>query len=482
MDSSEHEVFVISDLHLGGFGQKPGPGDRGFRMFTQTQNLASFISGVAARPSAELVINGDFIDFLAEGTGDGVWLPFIEDESVAAEALQRVIKGEKPVFSALAKLVQSGKRLVILLGNHDLELSFPRVRNELCRELGVVEGSGIRFILDGEAYSIGDVLIEHGNRYDPLNVVDVDGLRRLRSLQSRGQERWSRRPFEPPIGSRLVASVFNHYKWNHAFIDLLQPLRQATLPLTLALVPSAIKDLPKLYPVLKWWRHEVDSRCVPQREQEIASSFERPLFPPEPRSSEIPELKPEEMLRLLSPTLTREDASELASLILEEATNADQPTQEEIAFKASERINQVIESQKLRLLALSFKSLQHDQSFDVHNEPQESRYLKCARCLADLGWKNVIFGHTHAAKDVQIGGKARYLNTGTWTDTMRIPADLVRKEVDEIRDLLPDFLKHLRRRDYSALESPQAHYALIRTSNRGVLSVELLRYPRGPSP
>ena len=43
-------------------------------------------------------------------------------------------------------------RLTILLGNHDIELSYPRVRSALERVLGTEEGRGFRFVYDGEAY------------------------------------------------------------------------------------------------------------------------------------------------------------------------------------------------------------------------------------------------------------------------------------------------------------------------------------------
>jgi hypothetical protein len=76
--------------------------------------------------------------------------------------------------------------LTILLGNHDVELSFPPVRRAFASLIGTEEGMGLRFICDGEAYVIDHVLIEHGNRYDGFNAVAFDDLRELRSLQSRG--------------------------------------------------------------------------------------------------------------------------------------------------------------------------------------------------------------------------------------------------------------------------------------------------------
>jgi hypothetical protein len=96
------EAFIISDLHLGGAPPDEAsadPGDRrGFRMMTHAADLAEFIRIVAARPSGvpvELVINGDFIDFLAEKhPGDEPWLPFLYEPGAALATFQTVVDRE----------------------------------------------------------------------------------------------------------------------------------------------------------------------------------------------------------------------------------------------------------------------------------------------------------------------------------------------------------------------------------------------------
>ena len=175
MTQPSHLVYVISDLHLGG-APPTQPGDsRGFRICTQVDALASFISSLAAlpcRPDApriELCINGDFIDFLAEETpGEGwngsPWSPLKHDAQIACHLLQRVIERNKQVFTALSALVRAGHTLTLLLGNHDIELAFPAVRRALADALGIPPSASLRFFHDGEAYPIGDALIEHGNR------------------------------------------------------------------------------------------------------------------------------------------------------------------------------------------------------------------------------------------------------------------------------------------------------------------------------
>src|ERR1044072_7063904 len=138
MAAAVHPILVVSDLHLGG---RPASGpDPGFQMCppASRRRLARFIHRLAAPAglippgdTRELLINGDFIDFLAEEP----FAAFTGDASVAITKLQRTIRlcdegspeGER-VFSARAELVERGHRLTILLGNHDIELALPQVR------------------------------------------------------------------------------------------------------------------------------------------------------------------------------------------------------------------------------------------------------------------------------------------------------------------------------------------------------------------
>src|SRR5205085_9372924 len=94
------------------------------------------------------------------------------------------------------------------------------------------------FIFDGEAYQVGDALIEHGNRYDKWNQIYYDALRHIRSFQSRRQEVPEEYAFPPPPGSEMVRTVINPIKKEYAFIDLLKPETSAVLPILMALEPG----------------------------------------------------------------------------------------------------------------------------------------------------------------------------------------------------------------------------------------------------
>ena len=110
-------------------------------------------------------------------------------------------------------------------------IGLPSVREALSRLLGLTGTERFRYIYDNEAYVIGDVLIEHGNRYDGFNVVNHDALRELRSLQSRRQGLPEAEKFPAPTGSLLVSRIMNAIKTDYPFVDLLKPETEAAVPM-----------------------------------------------------------------------------------------------------------------------------------------------------------------------------------------------------------------------------------------------------------
>src|SRR5690554_6052527 len=130
-NKSSQRVFVISDLHLG--GESPS-------MMSKPEQLAEFIRGLSERLSnndtGELVIAGDFIDFLAVEDFKR-WTP---DPDEAVAKLRETTEKPSPfapIFDALSELLASVsiQRLVILIGNHDTELTIPQVQAALVARL-----------------------------------------------------------------------------------------------------------------------------------------------------------------------------------------------------------------------------------------------------------------------------------------------------------------------------------------------------------
>ena len=241
-------------------------------MNTHVEDLAGFVQTLAQTPSngrkVELIINGDMVDFLAEkDEAPPYWSPFTADPQLACAKLQAIADRDRSFFDALGALLRSGHRLTILLGNHDIELALPPVRQKLKKIIGVAPNHDFEFICNGEAYVVGDALIEHGNRYDGWNVVSYDRLRRVCSLVSRRQPIPEEYEFDPPAGSKMVCWVINTIKEDYKFIDLLKPEKEIAIPVLLAKrfwipcprrrhrLPSAAIFRPPMWWIAHWvWR------------------------------------------------------------------------------------------------------------------------------------------------------------------------------------------------------------------------------------
>lgn len=225
------QVYVISDIHLGG---PPG------RQIFGSGAALDWLAGTQLRaqePARQvaLVINGDFVDFLAEPDATHF------DPHHALAKLQRIALEEPEfarVFSALGSFVRTANRhLIINLGNHDIELALPWVRRRLVEILlGTGKGSAeaarrLHLVLDGSGVlcEVGgrSVLCVHGNEVDRWNPVDFERLREIaRDLQFGRPVA----PWIPNAGARMVIDVMNEVKKDFPFVDLLKPETGAVGP------------------------------------------------------------------------------------------------------------------------------------------------------------------------------------------------------------------------------------------------------------
>ena len=443
-------VYVISDLHIGGTYPDPGAPRaerrRGFRMMTRVAELAAFIQQLArlpAQPAVELVINGDFIDFLAEERGSGQeidpatppeWTPFRSAPGEALAAFREIVGRDRPLFEALRALLAAGKTLTIVLGNHDLELCLPDVRAALEAELGP---GTLRFLQDGQALDLGEVLVDHGNLHDPANVVDHDRLRLVRAAYSRGWYGELDDLFSPPAGSKLVAEVMNPIKVVYGFIDLLKPESEPLFALLLALEPSFRDILDDTAAALAGAaRTLVPRRGVPFALRNVSAEGDRPAAGALRDVSGGP--RPPSALDALIGEVLAQHPEAAASL----RTAGVAPAGGHVEVSGGTwrarwslfRLLTGLDGGELALdtripqVQATLRVLESDSSFERSLESK--RYLDAAAWLATRdptrkGYKAVVFGHTHHAKALTLPGtQARYFNTGTWANLMRFPKAL----------------------------------------------------------
>lgn len=436
-----HHVYVISDLHLG--GAPAVDGKRGFQICSHRsqQMLADLIGRLPTSTETDecmLVVNGDLVDFLAEEPFEA----FTADPDEARRKFISIVDSTVPVWDALRQFVERRGTLILLLGNHDIELCLPSVRQALLEKLG--EGR-VRFIDDNQAFTLGPLLIEHGNRFDAWNAVPYGALRRVRSQLSR------RLPVTPefPIlpGSRLVVEAMNPLKKDYPFIDLLKPEDAGALPIAAALGAVGLKDIWEFYNNFRR-QHAVD--------------YDENQEPVDPELIAAPPSAETELYRLARDIEAGGDASLVSS-----AGN--------LLAGARALIDE--KKRQLRRAAL-FKAIQktmdvHRDTFDVSKE--HATYLKPARRSAEVGFQVVVYGHTHLAKRIPISddGKSVYINSGTWVDLMRLPEEVWASDDTAARGALEAFVEDLEKSQLDRWRRPCATYARIEMDNQELVSATL---------
>ncbi len=213
---AEH-TLIVSDIHLADaeknstndalwkrFKKKKHFIDRDFSRFLEM--LDTEITEVKkSKKPIELVLNGDIFDFDSVMTlpSDKVenrkfdefqdmelsWLEkmrgLLPEEEKSLFKMRVMLEDHPDFVQALKRWIQKGNRILFVIGNHDLELQWPMVQEEILQTLvgSSTKEECIRFC-EWFYVSNKDTLIEHGNQYDayclssnPVNPLVRSGSR-----------------------------------------------------------------------------------------------------------------------------------------------------------------------------------------------------------------------------------------------------------------------------------------------------------------
>ncbi|MFM0658610.1 metallophosphoesterase [Paraburkholderia sediminicola] len=484
-------IFVISDLHLGGRPHSPlADGLPGSQICSSYQELIRFIDWVAEikEDGVQLVVNGDIVDFLMEddyGFCNEV-APWLPDESQVLKKLQAIIErtrqddGRSP-FDAMATLLARGKALTFMLGNHDVELSLPAVRRYLEDEVLKVGMQGrFRFIYDGEAYVVGDLLIEHGNRYDPWNVIDHSSLRQERSMLSRGwgvaMRARASGHFTPPPGSLMVTQVINRLKQKYRFVDLLKPENHAVVPILLAIHPNLQHVLTSTLRFMDQSNNEFIGVGEPMQSGQLSARGMKRAF--DLQTSLALALEPDEAekFKVCSASEGQLGVSDAWEKLKRRSANISAYINDALGLFTNAATNAAVEvrNELLRIALASWRGkLAIDQS---HEEPA---YLDAVQELIDRGgFGCVVFGHTHLPKELTLasaGRRAKYINTGTWVDVMQIPQEILEPGM-AASVKFGRFIRDIQENRIGEYLVRQLSYADVVMENGLVVSSKLCRY------
>lgn len=423
-------LYFISDLHLGG--------EPGRQVFNQGAKLGQFIRHVAARDPERrvaLVLGGDIIDFLAFGE------PYLKATGEAVRLLDRVLgDGEfAPIFAALAALLRTpGRHLILLLGNHDLELVLPAVRERLTAALceGSDEARGrLSFLYEegGLRCQVGParIVCTHGNEADPWNLVDYAALVRHGADEERGL---APQPFTANAGTRLVIDVMNKLKNRFPFIELLKPEGNLVPRILAVLDPEALEMVSRFAPIayrlLRGVMHQHGFLGAELQEEASNEAMLNFLLNP-----------PSEAGQASASSRTPGDPLEQATRFLREGKSAHDlvetpPPMLGLGQYILDRWRGIDEKEALRrALADWLGDEQTVHAFDIGKSDYACQHL--TRTVGpDVHF--LIAGHTHLARAVQRPDGGYYFNAGTWMRIVRLERaeDLDSKNFADVYDAL----------------------------------------------
>lgn len=205
--------LIVSDLHLGKGRILTSGGINSLEEFYYGDKFVEFINyysiGVYKDYEIELIINGDFLNFLqVDYKGHNLT---VITESVAMEVLKSIIQGHPQVFKALKDFANnsSNRQITYVVGNHDQAMLFPETRVYFNQVLQTqVKFKNIVYYIDG-------VHIEHGHMHESANRLDPKKFFLKKDLA------------EPilnlPFGSHFFVNFVLKIKAKYPHIDKIRP-------------------------------------------------------------------------------------------------------------------------------------------------------------------------------------------------------------------------------------------------------------------
>lgn len=185
-DNASSYTVIVSDLHLCE-AETPHP-KRPFwkkyktKEFFFDDNFKNFLESIdkqAGDQKVELILNGDVFDFdsvtslPASPSFKVTWLEkkrgLNPEEDKSEYKVRRILQDHQTWTKALANFIRQGHKVVLIIGNHDLELHFKKVQKIILDSLDLDDEQLSRISFCEFFYiSQGDTLVEHGNQYDPF--------------------------------------------------------------------------------------------------------------------------------------------------------------------------------------------------------------------------------------------------------------------------------------------------------------------------
>jgi UDP-2,3-diacylglucosamine pyrophosphatase LpxH len=351
-----------------------------------------------------IVFNGDIVDFLAEAPA-----AYLDPKGAIAK-LERIFY-EDPAFSgvwsALQEYVaQPNRQLILVLGNHDVELALPHVTEWILQNLSQGDAAArgsITTCFDGAGFPcmVGNksVFCIHGNDVDIWNMVDH---KQLLELSLAINTNATPPAWDPNAGTRMVIDVMNAVKRKYPIVDLLKPEVEAVVPILLTMDPGRLREISKILSVAAFLtrdmlRHSLEGMPAeeemvkgPEFEQKVMNDFLNKYF---------------EYDATESMDAGEEELEGFGTFIPAFFSNKDKKVE-----KLRKALKQELEGDQ------SFNITEKDKLFNKMNKEigSEVNYL--------------ITGHSHKERAIpREASDSYYFNSGTWIRLIRLTEDVLGK-------------------------------------------------------
>ncbi len=206
---------VVSDLHLGKGRILADGGINHLEEFYFGEKLVEFLhyytSGAFSDCDVELIINGDFLNFLQVDYHSHFLT--VLTEGVCLSILKSITDGHRRVFKAMSDFAASpGNLITYIVGNHDQPMLWPACREHLNQLIGTtIRFKNIVYFFDG-------VHIEHGHMHEAANRLDPRRFFLKKDL------------VEPilnlPFGSHFFVDFVLKVKRKYPFVDKIRPFNR----------------------------------------------------------------------------------------------------------------------------------------------------------------------------------------------------------------------------------------------------------------
>ncbi|RPI65158.1 MAG: hypothetical protein EHM47_19030 [Ignavibacteriales bacterium] len=181
-------ILVISDLHMTS-GKDPYTGVwSATEDFFWDNDFSRFLQFYGNDSPSLLIINGDLFDFLQvlifpdddekkqyniDASEINLKYGLRTSESASVFQVDKIFKGHPVFFESLASFIAKGNYVKILKGNHDIQLFWPKVQEQVIKNLEDIIGGGQKSVVRSNVEFLpwfflipGKIYVEHGNQYE----------------------------------------------------------------------------------------------------------------------------------------------------------------------------------------------------------------------------------------------------------------------------------------------------------------------------